>query len=189
MQSLIIDSTMETLYIGLIKDNRIYSKRSDNCRFHNSIIMELIDDLLQENETDINSIDVVACVTGPGSFTGIRIGVSTANAISYAIKAKRVEINALQLVNPGNVGEVNVAFLARANNYYYANILDGNITHLGDIEKDELDKLSNLFIRDGAISDNNYFNLVSMQINNSKYVDYFEPNYLKQSQAERLKNV
>lgn len=54
-------------------------------RSHSEMLMELIDKAVSSAEIQIPDIDAVAVDIGPGSFTGVRIGVSCANAIAYAL--------------------------------------------------------------------------------------------------------
>lgn len=49
------------------------------------MLLPMVNDLLTKSGKTISDIDVLACVVGPGSFTGIRIGVSTARALAYAL--------------------------------------------------------------------------------------------------------
>lgn len=70
------------------KDNR---KASDT-------LMPSVDSLLSEAHTGLSELDFIACVTGPGSFTGIRIGVSTVRALCYAVGKPALGINYLQML-------------------------------------------------------------------------------------------
>jgi tRNA threonylcarbamoyl adenosine modification protein YeaZ len=49
-------------------------------------LLPKIDEMLTLAKADINDIDVFACVIGPGSFTGLRIGVSTVRALAFSLK-------------------------------------------------------------------------------------------------------
>ena len=49
---------------------------------HSQTLMPMLEKLLTQNKIDINSIDVFACTAGPGSFTGVRIGVSALKGLA-----------------------------------------------------------------------------------------------------------
>ena len=49
---------------------------------HSQTLMPMLEKMLQENKIDINSIDMFACTAGPGSFTGVRIGVSALKGLA-----------------------------------------------------------------------------------------------------------
>ena len=55
---------------------------------HSVVLMDEIEKCLAESGFDKNDIDVFACAIGPGSFTGIRIGVATVKALAYALGKK-----------------------------------------------------------------------------------------------------
>ncbi|MCX4314398.1 MAG: tRNA (adenosine(37)-N6)-threonylcarbamoyltransferase complex dimerization subunit type 1 TsaB, partial [Clostridia bacterium] len=59
-------------------------------------LMPAIDKLLTDAGMALSEIDAIACVIGPGSFTGIRIGVSAARAMCYALGKPAVAVNYLQ---------------------------------------------------------------------------------------------
>lgn len=60
-----------------------------------------IDQLLSRNNLKINDIGSVIVYSGPGSFTGLRIGVAVANAISYSLGIKVVGSNGEDWINKG----------------------------------------------------------------------------------------
>jgi len=54
--------------------------------------------LMAKNEIQMESLIAVALLTGPGSFTGLRVGVATAKAMAYALRIPTVEIDTLDVV-------------------------------------------------------------------------------------------
>ena len=66
------------------KDEVVFFKKSDKEMNHLVDLMEIIDFVLKKAGIEISDVDMVAPSIGPGSFTGIRIGVSTARALSQA---------------------------------------------------------------------------------------------------------
>ena len=62
-------------------------------------ILGLIDECLKQAKISVNELNAIACVIGPGSFTGIRIGAGLAKGICFAKQEiKRIPINSLDLV-------------------------------------------------------------------------------------------
>ena len=89
MKALIFDSTSEDLLVMLISGEKTdYIISSGDKRSHNSKILELADELLTRNNLTVSDIECVSSVTGPGSFTGIRIGISTIKALCFACNKK-----------------------------------------------------------------------------------------------------
>ena len=61
----------------------------------------LIQSLLQQTNTNLNAVDAVAISSGPGSYTGLRIGISTAKGICHALNKPLIAINTLESMAEG----------------------------------------------------------------------------------------
>ena len=81
-----------------LTDNKsvIASKESEVVRSHASDLAVFIDDILKLAGLNVNDLDAVAVSKGPGSYTGLRIGVATAKGICYGINKPLIAINTLQ---------------------------------------------------------------------------------------------
>lgn len=80
--------------VALCDKNRVVALReSDENRSHASLLTVLIEDILKEAGIKPADLDAVAVSKGPGSYTGLRIGVSTAKGIAYAAKIKLIGID------------------------------------------------------------------------------------------------
>ncbi|MBE7075662.1 MAG: tRNA (adenosine(37)-N6)-threonylcarbamoyltransferase complex dimerization subunit type 1 TsaB [Clostridiales bacterium] len=76
----------------LLKELDAKSKHSEN-------VLKTIDEMCQESNTDINDIESLAVVVGPGSFTGLRIGTAIAQALGCANKKlKFIKLTSLELM-------------------------------------------------------------------------------------------
>lgn len=67
-----------------IGDKRI--EKSLKQEFGSQVLTKLIDAILKENKISKNKLSSIQVNTGPGSFTGLRVGVSVANALGFALK-------------------------------------------------------------------------------------------------------
>ena len=83
--------------IALIKGAEVFLKQSAFSR-HSENLFPLLEDLMSVSNTSINEIDAFACVVGPGSFTGIRIGLSVVKGFAFALNKPVIEINSLELL-------------------------------------------------------------------------------------------
>ncbi len=72
--------------------------KSDNQKEHASFIHEAILDLLKRNATDIQELEAIAVTEGPGSYTGLRVGLSTAKGLCFALNIPLITLNALELL-------------------------------------------------------------------------------------------
>jgi len=90
------DTTAAVATVALFDgENCILELEADGSRKHAETVAPLIDELLTQTGTDVNEIDLFAVDVGPGSFTGVRIGVSLINGMAFALGKKVVPVDAL----------------------------------------------------------------------------------------------
>ena len=65
---------------------------------HSKLLLKLIDDLMKKSKIRIKDIDCFSISMGPGSYTGLRIGVSTFKGLSFSLKKPLIGINTLDLI-------------------------------------------------------------------------------------------
>ena len=70
-------------------------------RNHATMLTPFIDDLLSTNNVSTNQLDAVAVSSGPGSYTGLRIGLSTAKGLCYGGNIPLVAVSTLQAMSVG----------------------------------------------------------------------------------------
>jgi tRNA threonylcarbamoyladenosine biosynthesis protein TsaB len=96
---LAIDTSLNSLNIGLGRDGNLISGLSlEKPRQHSAKLCSYIKDILNRADIAIEDIDCFAAVVGPGSFTGIRIAVTTVKAFAYALSKDVVALNTLDLL-------------------------------------------------------------------------------------------
>ena len=81
-------------------DDEVLEK--DSSRWHSQIVLPMITELLTQKGKSLNDLTEIEVFTGPGSFTGLRVGVSIANALGYALKipVNGKEPSKLEIVEP-----------------------------------------------------------------------------------------
>lgn len=99
MNILGIDTTTKEASVSLLKDKTIITKSISNEVTHSEKLLPLIDKTLKENNVTLKDIDLYACINGPGSFTGIRIGLSTIKAFTFIDGKKIFSISSLDLIS------------------------------------------------------------------------------------------
>ena len=92
MNFLTIDTTKATAYVVAKINNVEYIETIDSTQKHNETLLPTIDVLLQKANSTLKDIDYFGVVTGPGSFTGIRVGISTIKAFCFALNKKAYTI-------------------------------------------------------------------------------------------------
>ena len=79
MKVLGIDTSSMAASIAVIEDDTLVCEFVVNdTKTHSQKLMVMIEEMLKISDIDVNEIDLLAVCIGPGSFTGIRIGVATA---------------------------------------------------------------------------------------------------------------
>ncbi len=106
-----IETASEICSVALCKDNEIIAeKESAEPNVHSSKLTVFIEEIFQEASINISSLDAVAVSKGPGSYTGLRIGVSAAKGICYGIGKPLIAVSTLQSLAGG--------FLQNIENYF-----------------------------------------------------------------------
>ncbi|MFO7862372.1 MAG: tRNA (adenosine(37)-N6)-threonylcarbamoyltransferase complex dimerization subunit type 1 TsaB, partial [Salinivirgaceae bacterium] len=98
-QILCIETSAETCSVALTENNKytLY-KESTEPRAHAKVLTVLINELLAEANTNIRNLAAVAVSMGPGSYTGLRIGVSAAKGICYAANIPFISVPTLAII-------------------------------------------------------------------------------------------
>lgn len=187
MKILVFDSTSDALAVVLDTDGKMdFEISSGGKKSHASEIVSLADTLLERNNLSISDIDCIGAVTGPGSFTGIRIGVATANALSYGTGAKRLQINAFEPMI-GNRKDCVCVIDALHSNYYAATVRDGQTVSLGYLTEEEVLK-TGLKKVERTVDETYVESLAAVARKKAEcrdFADNIVPLYLRKSQAER----
>ena len=116
---LFIDTHDELITIGLKKGEDIYIKEKLSESSHSIYTMPMIEEIFKDSNSDIKDLKKIIVVNGPGSFTGIRIGLSIAKTIAYALK---IDINSISSLTAylvsNNNGKKRKAVIKDSKGYY-----------------------------------------------------------------------
>lgn len=86
MIKLFIDtSSRETISVGIKIGKELFTKKRQALSNASQMLLPLISDLLSEKKLSLRDLTYIEVNIGPGSFTGLRVGVSVANALSYSL--------------------------------------------------------------------------------------------------------
>lgn len=196
MNYLVIDTTKKTAHI-LANINGIDYKHSlgENEK-HSENLLPSIDYMMQQANVTIEDIDCFGIVTGPGSFTGIRVGLATLKAFCFGKKKKVVAFSHFDLVKD-IIQSGTMLLSSTRTTFYMGNIEKGKVTSAKVIEKEKcippyfayFDEVESMPSDVNIIED--YERLVRAymvkSITENHFVDIasVEPYYLQLSQAER----
>ena len=202
MISLFIDTSMTNVSISIVKDNKILSIVQEEIpNEHSKYATSYVKRVIDEAGIDANDIDNILVVNGPGSFTGVRIGVTIAKTYGYLINKEIIPVSSLKSIAISSGKKDIVMSVITANrSSYYVGIYDNNYNEIIKEEFVSRDKLLELINKYNPYIVSNDFNVVgTSKINKVNLdilaiVDYYKykdkvnyhaliPNYLKLPQA------
>lgn len=127
MNILGIDTTTKVASCSVLYNNTFYTKSVSNEITHSEKLLPIIHETLNKADITLDNIDMFATINGPGSFTGIRIGLATIKAFAQVKEIDIFSISSTDLIGyvafkENNTKEQKVLSLidARNNRVYYA---------------------------------------------------------------------
>ena len=97
MRILAFESSAKTAGVALVEDGKLIGEYLQNSgQTHSRTLMKMAEDLLSNCDLKPSEVDAVACAAGPGSFTGIRIGVSAAKGFAWGLDIPCVGVSTLE---------------------------------------------------------------------------------------------
>lgn len=150
MKILAVESSAKACSVALVQGDQLVAQVMQNKGLtHSKTLLPMIVSLLEQSETCLQDMDVLAVGVGPGSFTGLRIGVSTVKGLSFATKipcapCSTLESMAWQLSHLEGYTILSVMD-ARRNQVYHSRFLIKNrrpqrLTPDGAVDLEELAK-------------------------------------------------
>lgn len=177
MKILSIDTSSNLCSVALLEDNQtIQELIIDDNKTHSQNLMPLIQDLFIKSNIGLSGIDLIACNKGPGSFTGIRIGIATAKAIAEVANIPVIGISSLDCLayNVPDATGVICALIDANNNQVYSAIFDKNYNLISEYLADDISNIVHTlnnynditFVGTGSI---NYKDILSNVNSNIKF--------------------
>ena len=97
MKILVIDTSGPVCGTAVMDEEKVYSEyTAQNRNTHSASLMPMIEAALSAAGTELKDLDAIAAVTGPGSFTGVRIGVATAKGLAHGAGIPCIPVDALE---------------------------------------------------------------------------------------------
>ena len=199
--NLMIDTCTNRIILAILDDSKVFSFCNEIIENQMSnIIMEKIENCFKEANIEPSEIKRILVATGPGSYTGIRIGVTIAKTYAWSLKKEIIPISSLEVMISGYKDDkLLVPYIDARRNAVFGAIYDSN---LNPILKDQYILFDNL---KDKVKNKDYI-LVSEDNENKPKIDFIKivnkykninsvnphslnPTYLKNTEAEEnLKN-
>ena len=210
MKILCVDTSSKLCGVAILEDTTLIKKiELDNGLTHSESLMPLIKQILQECNLTLNDIDLLVSDIGPGSFTGIRIGIATVKAFADSLNIPCIGINSLETLayNVQKDSLICSTIDCKNDNCYFAlyELKNGiykeleppkaeSISDVLDLLNTKYQKQNITFVGDG-IKENSISNYLDIKnlgiagfnkfVSNDKNGEEILPMYLKKPQAER----
>lgn len=210
MKILCIDTSSKLCSVAILENTTLINKLEiDNGLTHSETLMPLIKNLLESCNLSLTDIDLLVSDVGPGSFTGIRIGVATCKAFSDSLNIPCIGISSLEVLayNIKNDGIICSTIDCKNDNCYFAlyklqdgiyNVLEEpcakSVDEVLDLLKKQYSDKTIKFVGDGipSKSTNCYLNVENLGIagykkfiNTHNTGEELLPLYLKKPQAQK----
>ena len=161
MKILAVDTTSNICSTALLEDEiKIDENTINNGLTHSENLMPLVQELLERNKINLDEINLIAICVGPGSFTGIRIGIASIKAMAEVYNIPIAQVTSLEgLAKASKSNETIVSLIDARNNQVYAGVFDSKINLKQEYMADDINlilenikKYENIsFIGNGAI--------------------------------------
>ena len=214
MKILSIDTASNICGVSILEDDKlICNLDTDTGRTHSENLMPMIEQAFNKTNLSLKNIDLITCDIGPGSFTGIRIGVATTKAFNNSLNIPCIGISSLEslaynLKDTTNENDIICSIMDCKNNNCYFALYRFDKDNYQTIEnpialsKEEVLSLLNekynnqsiTFVGDGFCekSVSNTLDVTNLGIagftkykNNNNLGEEIVPMYLKKTQAEK----
>ena len=190
MKYLFIDSATTNLVVAIINDGKIaYIYNNKDNHDTSSKMMPVLSEAFENVGLKPQDIDKIFAVTGPGSFTGIRVGLTVAKTMAYTLNIPIVPISSLEVMASGNGG---TALINARRGYVFAGTYDND---LNNVYPDSYVLMNDSLAKPYISYDSFDFETLKPNIDVLKVVKKHEndesvnphtinPNYLKLTEAE-----
>lgn len=131
-----IDTSSEKGLIAISGDGKLlYQKINTEARHHASSINLMIEEVLKESSIEFDNLSAVSVIGGPGSYTGLRIGLATAKGLCYVLEKplllhNKLDLLALQSYQPNGLYHWYAAILPAREKEYFFTVFNNAQKHI-----------------------------------------------------------
>ncbi len=146
MNCFFIDTSSDLLTIAVVSDNKVLAEKScESIGEHSKYAMVGMSEVLEKAKLKPNSIDKIIVVNGPGSWTGIRIGVTIAKVYAWALNKEVIPLSSLKAYSLSSSGYDNfISVIDARRNHVYAGVYDKNHNNVIEESYMDIDSLNNI---------------------------------------------
>ena len=143
---LCLETATTNCSVGIAKDGRLLTLKEDNSKnySHAEKLHVFINEALSDADISAEDLDAIAVSKGPGSYTGLRIGVSSAKGLCYSLDIPLISVPTLDLLAYKLKGEqgIFISMLDARRMEVYSAVYDSEINQLRDTQAQILEETS-----------------------------------------------
>ena len=190
---LAVDTASRHLTVIVKNGDKIYKSFVPECAMRHSVILQgEIDKTLKNAGISPNECDFFAAVTGPGSFTGIRIGIAVVKGLAFATEKKLLGVTSLEAVAYNVKSAKFFAAVDAAHSHYYVSLCEnGEVGEPEYLSEEEINSCGLPVYGFEDLKLNNYTRLgaedllpVAISKCEGRLSDELDAVYVRKSQAE-----
>lgn len=137
MKTLAIDASTMTGSVALLDDDQVVGEYMLSLkRTHSERLLPALDEMLHRAGTSVRDIDLLAVSAGPGSYTGLRIGIGTVKGLAFALDRPAIGVSTLEALAAGTAfwpGLIVPMLDARHRNVFAAGFRSDGVRLTGDL--------------------------------------------------------
>lgn len=198
MISLFIDTALSYIRIAIFKDDKLIDSIIEKCEKNMSALFDSkVDELFKRNNLELTKVNKIYTVTGPGSFTGIRVGMTFSKVLAMALNEKITPISELQVLATTNTTKLKAPMIDARRGYVYAGVYDKDLNIVTEDKHILLEDFLNINSDVEYISYDSFehisttlpnidFEKIILKNKDKKQIEHevLTPNYLKLTEAE-----
>lgn len=164
MKILAVDTSSKICAVAILEDNKVIDEiKLDNGKTHSENLMPIIKEILDKNNLTLKDMNLIAVSVGPGSFTGIRIGIATIKPMAEVYNLPVASVTSLETLARNIENKEKdftiISLIDAKNNQVYAGFFDTEYNLKEDEIAEDIDEVLKkagkyskiIFVGDGAI--------------------------------------
>ena len=200
MINLVVDTSYKSLYIGVLNETKLVDQIQMMSEFNFSeTLIPKLDELFKKNNLEFSDIDKIFATVGPGSFTGIRIGLTVCKTLSFILKKDIVPISSLEFMATTDVNtKYVIPFIDARHSKVFGAVYDNDGNSIVEDSYCDISELINkindsytlisyddIGIENVSVPNYNVEKIIMKHLNDTPVNCHeLKPNYLKKTEAE-----
>lgn len=120
MNFLAVDTSYERLSVAVYRGGEVFSHTENEAMRHSVLLMDGIDEALSKAGLTLGELDFLACTVGPGSFTGVRIGIAAVKGMCFAANLPALSVTSFDTLAYADRNGKRLALIDAGHGNFYA---------------------------------------------------------------------